>query len=100
MNCSNFEEEKPESVNPCYTYVLGAKVYNPCSGYEVLKKKNIQNKATQIKSSHLILCLRKNQGRLDDEQCRKERSNCTTLFLGQVLNLWFIKQSYRVVCRN
>ena len=32
--------------------------------------------------------------RLDDERCGLERSNCTIIFLGLVLNLWFIKLNY------
>ena len=35
--------------------------YSPCCGYEVLRKKNTQNKATRFKSSYLTHCVREEE---------------------------------------
>ena len=54
------------SVNPGNDYILGAKVYSPCCGYEVLRKKKTQNKATPIKSSYPTHCIRDDGEMMND----------------------------------
>ena len=53
-----------EVVYPCLTDNLGAKVYSPENGYEVLQKKNTQIKEDPIKSSYLVPCNSRESGRI------------------------------------
>ena len=71
-----------EVVYPCLTDNLGAKVYSPYNGYEVLQKKNTHIKEVQVKSSYLVPCnSRESRKKLDNEMWSVERSSCTTFAL-------------------
>ena len=52
-----------EVVYPCLTDNLGAKVYSPYNGYEVLQKKNTQIKEVPVESSYLVPCNSRESGR-------------------------------------
>ena len=53
-----------EVVYPCLTVNMGAKVYSPENGYEVLQKKSTQIKEDLVKSSYLIPCNSRESGRM------------------------------------